>query len=530
MSKWNVKSNYGLDNHGLHNQAAVFWNLTTPALYEKVIARKEGHLSHMGPILVRTGHHTGRSAGDKFIVREEASQEDIWWGKINKEITEERFDQLHERMLNSLQMKELFVQDCFAGSDPDHRLRVRIINEYAWHNIFARNMFITPPREELATFVPDFTVINSPKFHAIKEQDGTNSETFIVVNFKKRLVLIGGTSYAGETKKSIFSVMNHILPTKGVLPMHCSANISSKGETTLFFGLSGTGKTTLSADASRQLIGDDEHGWADNGTFNFEGGCYAKVIKLSKEAEPEIYDTTRRFGTILENVNMDMVTRRVDLDDGIFTENTRASYPITHIPNIAPGGRGGQPKDVIFLTADAFGVLPPISRLSPEEAMYHFLSGYTAKVAGTERGIVEPTPNFSACYGAPFLPRHPSVYAKLLGERLKKTGAKVWLINTGWSGGAYGTGKRISIKYTRAMINAALDGKLDNVEFKKHLPFNLSIPTSCPDVPSEILDPINTWSDQAAYREQAQKLRGMFAENFEQFETQVDSAVRKVAL
>jgi phosphoenolpyruvate carboxykinase (ATP) len=520
-------SDYGLENHGLYNLGGIYWNLPTPELYEQAILRHEGTLSHLGPLVVRTGHHTGRSANDKFIVDEAQSHDQIWWGTINKPIPEQNFDILHQRMASYLQMKDVYVQDCFAGADPQYRMPIRIITEYAWHNLFARNMFIQGSQQELENHVPEFTVINSPRFHAIPTQDHTRSETFILVNFQKRLVLIGGTSYAGEIKKSIFSVMNFLLPGKGVLPMHCSANIGADGKTALFFGLSGTGKTTLSADASRILIGDDEHGWSNNGIFNFEGGCYAKMIKLSQKNEPEIYAATERFGTVLENVTMDACSRKLNLDDASLTENTRGAYHISAIPNATASGIGGQPENIIFLTCDAFGVLPPISRLSTEQAMYHFISGYTARVAGTEKGVTEPAPVFSACYGAPFMPLHPRRYAELLGNRIRQHNVKVWLINTGWSGGAYGIGERMAIPHTRAMVNAALDGKLDDVPTVHDPVFGLEIPQTCPGVPTEILQPKNTWKDDAAYDAQAAKLAGMFHENFIHFADQVSEDIRQ---
>ena len=515
----------GLEQQGLYNLNEIYWNLPTPALYEQAIQRREGSLSHLGPLVVRTGHHTGRSANDKFIVDESESHDQIWWGTINKPIPEQNFDILHQRMASYLQMKDVYVQDCYAGADPDYRMPIRIITEYAWHSLFARNMFIQATPEELQTHEPAFTVIDSPRFHAVPSEDHTRSETFILVNFHQRLVLIGGTSYAGEIKKSIFSVMNYLLPGKGVLPMHCSANIGPDGKTALFFGLSGTGKTTLSADKSRTLIGDDEHGWSDNGIFNFEGGCYAKMIKLSKENEPEIYGTTMRFGTVLENVTMDSRTRHLDLDDGSMTENTRGAYHISAIPNATMEGRGGQPENIIFLTCDAFGVLPPVSRLSPEQAMYHFISGYTARVAGTEKGVTEPSPVFSACYGAPFMPLHPRRYAELLGERIRRHGVKVWLINTGWTGGPYGVGERIAIPHTRAMVNAALDGKLDDVPMRQDQVFGFDVPISCPGVPDEMLDPATSWSDRAAYEAQAAKLAGMFRDNFKTFADEAGEAI-----
>jgi phosphoenolpyruvate carboxykinase (ATP) len=520
---------YGLSQYGLSNLNDVYWNIPTARLYEKILTRREGRLSHLGPLVVRTGHHTGRSANDKFIVREPSTDEKVWWGPINTPMSEETFDRLYRRVVLHLQMNDLFVQDCFAGADPKHRLPVRIITQYGWHSLFARNMFIQPELDELRNHVPAFTVIDAPHFHAAPSLDGTHSETFIIINFKKRLVLIGGTSYAGEIKKSIFSVMNFLLPDKGVLPMHCSANIGPDGHSALFFGLSGTGKTTLSADASRVLIGDDEHGWSDDGIFNIEGGCYAKLIGLSPSGEPEIYSTTKRFGTILENVALDARTRRIDLDDDTFTENTRASYHISAIPNASQTGLGGHPKTIIFLSADAFGVLPPISRLSPEQAMYHFLSGYTAKIAGTERGVNAPSPVFSACYGAPFMPRHPMRYAELLGQKLRQHQAQVWLINTGWSGGPYGTGKRIALGHTRAMVNAALDGSLNAIPTSREPFFGLMVPASCPGVPDEILSPRKTWPSGSDYDSQAQKLAALFRKNFEKFSDQTSPEIQAAA-
>jgi phosphoenolpyruvate carboxykinase (ATP) len=516
-----LRSHHGLENHGLTNLNEVFWNLPTPRLYEKILTRGEGRLSHLGPITVRTGHHTGRSADDKFIVQYGKPQKDIWWGRMNPPISREYFDQLHKRMTMHLQTQDIYVQDCFAGAHPEHRLPVRIITQYAWHSLFARNMFIQATPKELRSHVPEFTVINAPRFHASPSLDGTNSETFIIINFKKKLILIGGTSYAGETKKSIFTVMNYLMPKKGILPMHCSASSGPEDETALFFGLSGTGKTTLSADASRTLIGDDEHGWCDDGIFNFEGGCYAKLIRLSRKAEPEIYSTTRRFGTILENVALDSCTRMVDLDDDTFTENTRGSYHISAIPNASRSGLGNHPKTIIFLSADAFGVLPPVARLTREQAMYHFLSGYTARVAGTERGVTEPVPVFSACYGAPFMPMPPMRYAELLGKKLAEHDSRVWLINTGWTGGGYGTGRRMKIAYTRAMVNAALSGRLDEEPTEQEPFFGLHVPLQCPKVPPDILNPRNTWQKPGDYDAQAARLAGMFADNFRQFSGKV---------
>ena len=515
-----------LDYLGLRNLNEVYWNLTTPGLYEHAVRRREGLISHLGPLVVRTGAYTGRSPNDKFIVRESKTSDNIWWGSVNRPFDETKFKNLWHRLQGYMQGNDIFIQDCYIGADPKYRMPVRLITEYAWHSLFVRNMFIPiENREELAHHVPEFTFIDMPKFHAVMEFDDTNSEAFILINLAERLVLIGGTSYAGEIKKSAFSVMNYFLPEKNVLPMHCSANIYNNGDTCIFFGLSGTGKTTLSADPKRALIGDDEHGWGDNGVFNFEGGCYAKVIRLSEEAEPEIYNTTRKFGTILENVAIDAYDRHPDLNDDTFTENTRASYPITNLDNFVPGGMGGHPKHIIFLTADAFGVLPPISRLTPEQAMYHFLSGYTAKVAGTERGITEPEATFSACFGAPFMPRHPGIYAKLLGEKISKHKSQCWLVNTGWTGGPYGVGHRMSIKYTRALLDAALEGKLDQVKFEKDPIFGLAIPANCPDVPVEILIPRNTWKDKAAYDQKARELAKRFKDNFKSFESLVNQKV-----
>lgn len=520
---------HGLEHHGLHHLNAVYWNLPTPELYEQAIRGREGWLAHMGPLVVRTGHHTGRSANDKFVVDEDSSREQIWWGKVNKPIAGEHFDALHRRMASYLQMKDVYVQDCHVGADARYRLPVRIITEYAWHSLFARDLFIQPETEALDELVPEFTVIDAPRFHAIPSIDKTDTETFILVNFAKGLILIGGTSYAGEIKKSLFTVMNYLMPFRGVLPMHCSANIGADGRTALFFGLSGTGKTTLSADARRTLIGDDEHGWSDQGIFNFEGGCYAKMIRLSPEAEPEIYATTQRFGTVLENVTLRGEDRRLDLDDDSLTENTRGAYHISAIPNASPTGLGDHPHAILFLTCDAFGVLPPVARLSPEQAMYHFISGYTARVAGTEKGITEPSPTFSACYGGPFMPLHPQRYAQLLGERLERHGTQVWLINTGWTGGPAGEGQRIAIPYTRAMVNAVLDGRLDETATWMHPVFGVRVPEACPGVPTELLNPRDTWHDPQAYDTQAKKLAALFRENFERFADGVSEPIRNAA-
>ncbi len=524
-------SKYGVENHGIKNAGTIYWNLTTSMLYEQIIRRREGAIAHLGPILVATGDHTGRSPNDKFTVKEPTSENDIWWGEVNRSISQEQFDAIMRKMLGYIQNRDIFVFDGYAGADKNFQMPVRIINEYAWHNLFARNMFVRELNpEKLAAHVPEFTVIDMPRFHAEPEFDGTNSQTFILIDFGRRLVLIGGTEYGGEIKKSIFTAMNYYLPKRGVMPMHCSANYGADlDDAALFFGLSGTGKTTLSNSHDRTLIGDDEHGWGDNGVFNFEGGCYAKTIRLDPEGEPEIYSTTRRFGTILENVVYDSNTRRINLDDDTLTENTRASYPITHIPNADPRGIGGHPKHVFFLTADAFGVLPPISKLTNAQAMYHFLSGYTAKVAGTERGITEPKPNFSACFGAPFMPLHPGAYAKLLGTKIEKHGSHVWLVNTGWTGGPYGVGKRMKLAYTRRMVQAALNGELNDVEMFTEPFFGLAIPKEIEGAPAEVLNPRNTWEDGAAYDAQAAKLVQMFHDNFEQFADGVTKEIRAAA-
>ncbi|MCB9457204.1 MAG: phosphoenolpyruvate carboxykinase (ATP) [Anaerolineaceae bacterium] len=514
-----VQTHPEMEALGFSNLNQIYWDLHTPQLYEQALRRQEGFISHMGPLVTRTGDHTGRSPKDRFIVEEPTSRDKVWWGEVNVAFSEQQFDALLQKVLAYFQGKNIFVQNMIAGAAPGYRMKVRIINEHAWHNLFARNMFIRATPEESANFTPEFTVIQAPDFHARPEIDGTRSSAFVLLNFARRMVLIGGTSYAGEVKKSIFSVLNYKLPQRNVLPMHCSANIGAgaDGETALFFGLSGTGKTTLSADASRILIGDDEHGWSDNGVFNFEGGCYAKVIKLSPTGEPEIYETTRRFGTILENVSMDMNSRRLNLDDDTHTENTRASYPIGHIPNATKTGMGGHPKNVIFLTADAFGVLPPVSRLTPEQAMYHFISGYTAKVAGTEKGVTEPSATFSACFGAPFLPLHPTVYANLLREKLTMHQATVWLVNTGWTGGPYGVGNRMSLAHTRAIINAILDGGLTSIPTTADPIFGLHIPDQVPDVPTSVLNPRNTWGDKEAYDAKARELAERFKQNFKKY-------------
>jgi phosphoenolpyruvate carboxykinase (ATP) len=519
------QSRYGLDKHGLHGLGNVYWNLTTPMLYEEAVRRQECRLAELGSMVVRTGQHTGRSPEDKFVVREPSSADKIWWGKVNRPIEQEQFDRIRKRLYAYLEGRDVFVADCHVGADPAYRLPVRVITTRAWHSLFARTMFIPPCPEEIAEHVPAFTVIQAPGFHASPESDGTRSDVFILLNFAERLVLIGGTEYAGEIKKSIFTVMNFLLPQRGVLSMHCSANMGKDGDVAIFFGLSGTGKTTLSADSSRTLIGDDEHGWSDNGIFNFEGGCYAKVIHLSPEAEPEIYATTKAFGTILENVGFDRATGKIDLDDDSLTENTRAAYPISRIPNASPDGLGGHPRTIFMLTADAFGVMPPLAKLTPDQAMYHFLSGYTAKVAGTERGVIEPQATFSTCFGAPFMALPPAVYAGLLGERIARHNAETWMVNTGWTGGPYGVGSRMAIGYTRAMIRAVLAGQLADVPMRRDPVFGIDVPLRCPGVPARLLDPQGTWENTDAYDEQAARLAAMFAANFAQYAQHVPASV-----
>jgi phosphoenolpyruvate carboxykinase (ATP) len=499
-------------------------NLTPPALIEHALQRSEGMLTDAGAFAAVTAPHCGRSPKDKFLIEEPGSADRIWWEK-NPRLDPAAFERLHEDVRAYLDARELFVQDLFGGADPAYRVPVRFITPNAWHALFVRNMFIRAMPAELAQFRPGFTVLHAPDFQADPARHGTRTGTFIVLNFAKKLVLIGGTRYAGEMKKSIFTALNYLLPNQGVLPMHCSANVGPSGDTAIFFGLSGTGKTTLSADPARRLIGDDEHGWSDRGVFNFEGGCYAKVIRLRPETEPEIYAATRMFGTVLENVVLDPATRGVDYDADRITENTRACYPIQYIPNHQPSGAGGPPRNIVFLTADAFGVLPPIARLTADQAMYHFLSGYTAKVAGTERGVTEPSATFSACFGAPFLPLPPGVYAKMLGERIARHGAKVWLVNTGWTGGPYGTGSRMKLAHTRAMVAAALSGALDKAAFRTDPVFGVEVPVAVPGVPAEVLTPRQTWAAPAAYDAQARKLATMFRENFEQYRSQVPDTV-----
>ncbi len=514
-----------LDGPGLKPSGTIHWNLLAPRLIQEAIARHEGMIADMGPFVANTAPHTGRSPNDKFVVREASTEADVDWGKVNQPISEAHFDALQADVRAYLNSNDdLFVQDLYCGADPAHRLSVRYVTPNAWHANFVRNMFIRPESRELASFAPNFTVLHAPDFQATPEKHGTRSGTFIVLHLAKRTILIGGTRYAGELKKAMFTVMNYMMPKSGVLSMHCSANIGPKGDTALFFGLSGTGKTTLSADPERGLIGDDEHGWSNDGVFNYEGGCYAKVINLSREQEPDIFATTQMFGTILENVVLDDETRRVRFDDQTITENTRASYPLHYIRNHVPSGRGGHPRNVVFLTADAFGVLPPIARLSREQAMYYFMSGYTAKVAGTERGVTEPQATFSSCFGAVFLVWHPTKYAEMLGKLIDQHGARVWLVNTGWSGGAYGTGARMKLSYTRAMVRALLDGALEGIPFAPDPVFGLQIPAAVPNVPTEILQPRSTWQDGAAYDAQASKLAAMFHKNIEKFGN-VDPAI-----
>ena len=523
------------DSQGIETQAEIRSNYGTAALVEASVAAGEGALSKDGALVVQTGAKTGRSAKDKFIVRDTTTEDTVWWGKVNVAMTPDHFAALKEDFLKAVGEKEtLYVADLYGGSQPEHRVNVRVINELAWHNLFIRTLLVRPEVDELTSFAPEYTIIDLPSFKADPARHGTNSETVIAVNFTEKLILIGGTKYAGEMKKSVFGILNYLLPADGVMPMHCSANISAEGQTSVFFGLSGTGKTTLSADASRTLIGDDEHGWSDTAVFNFEGGCYAKMIRLSEEAEPEIYATTKRFGTVLENVVMDPQTRELDFDDNSLAENTRGAYPIHFIPNTREKTLGPVPSNVVLLTADAFGVLPPIARLTPEQAMYHFLSGYTAKVAGTEIGVTEPEATFSTCFGAPFMPRHPSVYGNLLKERIAKGGVQCWLLNTGWTGGKYGVGNRMPIKATRALLNAALDGDLDNVEFRRDDNFGFDVPVSVPaliakGIDQSILDPRSTWADKADYDATAGKLVQLFIDNFAEFEAHVDEGVRQAA-
>ena len=518
----------GLDAQGIATDAEIFWNLTTAPLVEHAVRRGEGLLAKDGPLLVDTGKFTGRSVKDKFVVRDATTEETINWGKINQPMSPEHWATLKADFLEAVKgQDELFVADLYGGSQPEYRVNVRVMTQMAWHNLFVRTLLVRPDADELAGFEPEYTIINLPSFKADPERHGCRSDTVIAVNFSEKMILIGNTEYSGEMKKGVFGLLNFLLPAQGVMPMHCSANIGADGRSAIFFGLSGTGKTTLSADASRTLIGDDEHGWSDTAVFNFEGGCYAKMINLSAEGEPEIYATTKRFGTILENVAMDEETRELDFTDASKTENTRGAYPIDFIPNTSKENLGPPPSTIIFLTADAFGVLPPISRLTPDQAMYHFLSGYTAKVAGTEIGVTEPEATFSTCFGAAFMPRRPTVYGNLLKERIARGGADCWLVNTGWTGGKYGVGKRMPIKETRALLNAALDGSLKNVEFRKDPNFGFEVPVSVPGVDTSILDPRSTWADAAEYDRTAAKLVDLFVQNFAEFAPHVDEGVRQ---
>jgi phosphoenolpyruvate carboxykinase (ATP) len=515
------KADFNLSNHSIGNLRLAYWNLATEALYEEAVFRGEGVTSLGGPFIAHTGKHTARSANDKFVVRHSDSENNVWWGTYNRPFTPEKFDALFDRLLGYLQGRDVFVQDAYAGADEQYRLPVRFVTEHAWHSMFIRNMFLLPQSlEEYKRFVPEFTIIAVPGFKAAPSVDNTNSETFIVLNFERRLAIVGNTEYAGELKKSVFTLLNYLLPLEGVLSMHCSANVNPEDENdvALFFGLSGTGKTTLSADPTRRLIGDDEHGWSDNGIFNFEGGCYAKVIGLSESAEPEIYATTKRFGTILENVAFDPVTRLIDLDDDTITENTRASYPLEFIANAVPEKKAGHPKNIILLTCDANGVMPPIARLNPNQALYQFISGYTSKIAGTEVGLrEEPEMTFSACFGGPFMVHHPYKYAELLKRKIERYGAQCWLVNTGWVGGPYGVGKRISIRHTRALLNAALSGKLEDVKYIEDPVFGFLVPMECPGVSAEVLSPSSSWGDKKEYDRRYKDLAMRFKENFAKF-------------
>lgn len=524
------KSDFGLENHGLMELDRVFWNLPASALYEEAVFRGEANVVHGGPLIVNTGKWSARAAQDKFTVKEPSSEDRIWWGAYNRPYDPEKFDILFARVQAYLQGEELFVQDCYAGADPQYRMPIRIITEKAWQSLFARNMFITERNKDaLKKHVPEFTIIAATGFKLDPRIDGTRTDTAIILNFAERLAIICNTSYGGEIKKTIFTVMNYLLPLEGVLSMHCSANVGDEGDVALFFGLSGTGKTTLSADPSRKLIGDDEHGWSDHGVFNIEGGCYAKVIRLSSEHEPQIYECTRKFGTVLENVVFDKASRRLDLDDDRNTENTRAAYPLEFIPNIIKDGYVGEhPKNIIFLTCDAQGVLPPIARLTPEEAMYHFISGYTSKIAGTEMGLgIEPQITFSACFGAPFMVHHPYEYANMLRDKTLHHGAQCWLVNTGWVGGGWNVGKRISIRHTRNLLNAALEGKLESVKYRNDKLFGFEVPLSCPDVPEDVLDPATAWANKDEYWKKYDALAARYIENFKQFADECPPEVLK---
>ena len=523
-----LKSNFSLENHGLKHLRQVYWNLPTEALYEEAIYRGEGRVTDMGALLVHSGEHTARAAKDKYVVKEPSTEDEIWWGEHNIPIDEEKFDELLCRIQGYLQGRDVFVQDCLVGSDKKYEMPIRIITEHAWQSHFARNMFIQHPEvEDYKNHIPDFTLIAVPSFKAKGEEDGLRSEAFIILNIAKKMVIIGNTGYGGEIKKSIFTVMNYLLPKLGIMTMHCSANQGESDDVALFFGLSGTGKTSLSADPNRGLIGDDEHGWSDDGIFNFEDGCYAKVIRLSPTAEPQIYQTTRTFGTILENVIFDPQTRKIDLDDDEITENTRASYPLRYISNAIPEKKGGHPKNIILLTCDAQGVLPPIAKLSSDQAMYHFISGYTSKIGGTEIGIGKaPALTFSACFGAPFMVHHPIFYANLLSKRMEKHNSSCWLLNTGWVGGPFGIGKRISIKHTRAILTATLNGDLLDVEYYHDPIFGFMVPKTCPGVPDSVLFPADSWPNREEYDKIYKQLAGRFIENFKNFELECPENVR----
>ena len=531
MSEPRVNPNCRLEDQGISGLGNVHYNMLEPALVEAAVSRGEGKLGLGGTFLVSTGAHTGRSPKDKFVVRSAAVEDSIWWDN-NKPMDPEAFDRLHADMLDHMKGREYFVQDLYAGADPEQRLDVRVVSELAWHNLFIRHLLRRPGASELASFVPEFTIINCPGFKADPARHGTRSETVIALNFEKKLILIGNTAYAGENKKGVFTLLNYILPGRGVMPMHCSANHAPNDESdvAVFFGLSGTGKTTLSADPSRVLIGDDEHGWSDKGVFNFEGGCYAKTINLSAKAEPEIHATTSKFGTVIENMVYNTETLELDFEDSSITENMRCAYPLEYISNASATGMAGVPKNVIMLTCDAYGVLPPIARLTPAQAMYHFLSGFTSKTPGTEVGVTEPTPTFSTCFGAPFMPRRPEAYGELLQKKIAETGATCWLVNTGWTGGAFGTGSRMPIKATRALLTAALDGSLNNATFRKDPNFGFEVPVSVPGVDDKLLDPRQTWADGAAYDVQAKKLVQMFSDNFAQYFDKVDDQVRLAAI
>jgi len=531
MFTGHVNPSHKLEDMGLTGLGKVYYNLTEPSLVEAALRAGEGRLGHGGTLMVETGKFTGRSPKDKYVVETDSTRDTIWW-ENNGRMSPEHFATLKADMFEHMKGRDYFVQDLYAGADPAYRLDVRMINEMAWHSLFIRHMLRRPGRSELDAFVPQFTVVNCPSFKADPERHGCRTETVIAINFDEKMILVGSTEYAGENKKGIFSVLNYLLPEKGVMPMHCSANhaVGNPVDTAIFFGLSGTGKTTLSADPKRTLMGDDEHGWSDRGTFNFEGGCYAKTINLSPEAEPEIYATTKMFGTVIENMIFDPETLELDFENDHLTANMRCAYPLDYIPNASPTGQGGHPKNVIMLTSDAFGVLPPIARLTPAQAEYHFLSGFTSKMAGTERGLTEPEATFSTCFGAPFMPRRPEVYGKILRDKIAKHGATCWLVNTGWSGGAYGVGSRMPIKATRALLTAALDGSLNQAKFRKDPNFGFDVPVSVDSVPDVLLDPRRTWPDAEAYDKQAARLVKMFADNFKQYQSHIDEDVRAVAL